>query len=351
MGKIVTKGKWNLQSENWILNPKEELYGRSFAIAEYDKIINDEKGKTNYILIAQGSRVEDHTKNFKTIKEKEVRIDNVLTYFSKENANYDIQLFLMDADAPIIEDAKLLANYIDSLAVSPNTNSINIVGLSKCSAMSFYVPSFFKSQESFKKTNLFNIAAPYTGTKLASPLIFYPEVKKFITAKIGNNKLSDSIYNKLINFYESISSNSHMDYDIAIPNGIPEEKFSVYDKSFIENIFSLKNINSIKSLNNFKNFVTSIDKNTLKEAIKTMNLTGIGLCLLNDLFFEGKSDGMVYTESQRKVEEHLDLQSYFIASHHDVNSNTKVFNKILDSVKDTIEESNEKQLFLKRKNL
>ena len=99
------------------MNPKEELYGRSFAIAEYDKIINDEKGKINY------SRVEDHNKNFKTINEKEVRIDNVLTYFSKKNENYDIQLFLIDADALIIEDSKFLANYMDFLAELSNTNS------------------------------------------------------------------------------------------------------------------------------------------------------------------------------------------------------------------------------------
>lgn len=351
MGKIHTQGKWSLQEEKWILNPDEKLWGRSFALAQYDKIINNEKDKINYVIIAPGSRVEDFTKDFKTIKEKKVRIDNVLNYFSKQNANYEVLLFLMDADAPIIEDAKLLANYIDSLAALPDTNSINIIGLSKCSTMSFYIPSFFKNVESFKKTNLFNIAAPYVGTKLASPLVFYPEVKKFITAKIGDNKLSNLIYNNLINFYESISSNSHMDYDIAIPNGIPEEKFAVYDKNFIENIFSLENINSVKSLNNFKNFVTGIGKNTLKEAIKTMNITGIGLCLLNDLFFDGKSDGMVYTQDQRKVEEHINLRSYFLASHHDVNSNTKAFNEVLDYVEDTIEESNELEAFAKRKTL
>ncbi len=317
MGVINIIGKWNFQYENWILNPKEELYGRSFSIAKYEKIINNEQDKTNYIIIAPGSRVEDHSKDFKTIKEKEARIDNVLNYFSKENENYDIQLFLMDADAPIIEDAKLLASYIEYLAISPNTNSINLLGLSKCGAMNFYIPSFLNDKISLQKTNLFNIATPYSGTVLASPLIFYPEVKKFITAKIGDNNLSNYIYTKLINFYESISSNSHTDYDIAIPNGIPKEKYSLYDKNFIENIFSSNNINSIQSL--------------------------------NSLFFEGKSNGMVYTEAQKKVEDYIPLQSYAISSHHNVISNTKIFNTILDCVQDTIEESNEKQLFLKRK--
>ena len=110
MGNIIIKGKWNLQSGNWILNPKEKLYGRSFAIAEYDKIINDEKDKINYILIAHGSRVEDHTKNFKTINEKEVRIDNVLTYFSKENENIILEYVFSQDLQTKAEDLKKNGN-------------------------------------------------------------------------------------------------------------------------------------------------------------------------------------------------------------------------------------------------
>lgn len=348
MGTIDVIAKWDLEKNCWNTNPDINQYGRSFAMASYERIINN-AGKINYIIMAQGSRVEDHSKNGLEIKEKKLRVDYMLSHYKNRNENYDIKIFLMDADAPIIEDARLFAKYIDSLAVMPNTNTINIIGLSKCSAMSFYVPQFFLRPESYEKTNLYNIASPYTGTKLASPLVFYPELQNVIADKVGDNKLSLLIYNCLVNMYEKISSNSHMDYDIAIPNGIPTSKFDVYDKSFIENIFSQENINAVKKLNSFKNLVTGIDSSTLKEAIKTMNFVGIGLCLLDDIFFDNKSDGMVYVDAQRKVEEVLELQSYRLeSSHHDVNSNIRVFSNILGVVDDTIEEANERKRLLKR---
>ena len=341
MGTINVIAKWDLEKNTWNFNPSIIEYGRSCAIANYDLIINNEDS-FNYIIIAQGSRVEDYSKDYKKIKETEVRIDKVIEHYKKCDGNYIIQLFLMDADAPIIEESKLIAKYIDSISISNNTNSVNIIGLSKCSAMSFYIPRFYQQSSSYLKTNIYNIATPYTGTKLASPLIFYPEVKQLITRKVGDNRLSNIIYNKLIELYEGISSNSHMDYDIAIPNGIPSSKFEVYDESFIKNIFSDSNTKSIKKIMSFKNIVTGIDNNTLKEAIKTMNFTGIGLCILDDLFFENKSDGMVYTKDQRIVEDILNIKSYKLkSSHHDVNSNIRVLNDVLSIVDDTIEESNE----------
>lgn len=38
---------------------------------------------------------------------------------------------------------------------------------------------------------------------------------------------------------------------------------------------------------------------------------------------------MVYTESQKEVEQYLDIKSIMIRSHRDVNSNTRVFNEFL----------------------
>ena len=340
MGKINSIAKW--KNNIWDMNPSLDEVGRSFSFGEYDWIVNDD-GKYEYIIIANGSRVEDHSSDFINIKERKLRIDNVLTHYKRKNDNYVIKTFLMDADAPIVEDAKLFAKYIDILADRDNTSSINIINLSKCGVMGFYVPSFLKSSNSYHKTNIFNVATPYEGTKLASPLIFYPEVKQFISSKINNENISNVVYNKLIEFYESISSNSHMDYDIAIPGGIPNDKLKVYDESFIKNVFSSSNITSINRINSFQNILTGIDSNTLKEAISTVNFTGIGLCLLNDIFFEGKSDGMVYIDSQRKVENYLDIKSYqLLSAHHDVNSNIRVFNDILSIVDDVIEESKEK---------
>lgn len=340
MGKIDIIAKWDLEKNKWTQSSDLKDIGRSFAIANYKKIIND-NGKINYIIIDQGSRVEDHSKDFFNIKETEVGIDNVISHYERCNGNYDIKLFLMDADAPIIEDAKIFANYVEKLASLPNTNSVNIVGLSKCSVMNFYVPRFFKNSDTYKKTNIYNIASPYEGTKFASPKIFYPEIKRVFK--------SDILCNTLVkNIYEKISSNSHMDYDIAIPGGIPAEKLHIYDESFIKNVFCTDNVEAVKRLNSFKNILTSIDSNVRKEAIKTLNFYGIALCLFDKMFFDGKSDGMVYTSSQRKVEDVLDIKSYSIKSHHDVNSNIRAFNEVLGIVDDTIDEFDDKNKSLIR---
>ena len=347
MGTIDIFAKWDLEKNDWSQSDNLKDIGRSFAIASYKRIIND-NGKINYIIIDQGSRVEDHSKDFSNIKETEVRIDNVIRHYEKCNGNYDIKLFLMDADAPIIEDAKLFANYVELLASLPDTNSVNIVGLSKCSVMNFYVPRFFKNSETFKKTNVYNIASPYEGTKMASPLVFYPEIRRLVASKVSNEKLAQNISNKLVNVYEGISSNSHMDYDIAIPDGIPKEKLHLYDENFIKEVFCTDNVEAIKRLNSFKNILTSIDSSVRKEAIMTGNFYGIALCLFDKMFFEGKSDGMVYTSSQRKVEDILDIKSYSIKSHHDVNSNIKAFNEVLGIVDDTIDEFDDKNKILIR---
>ena len=340
MGTIDIFAKWNLEKNEWVQSSDLKDRGRSFAIASYKRIIND-NGKINYIIIDQGSRVEDHSKDFSTIKETEVRIDNVIRHYERCNGNYDIKLFLMDADAPIVEDAKLFANYVDYLASLSDTNSVNIVGLSKCSVMNFYVPRFFKNRETFKKTNVYNIASPYEGTKFASPKIFYPEIKRVFK--------SDIVCNILVkNVYEKKSSNSHMDYDIAIPGGIPEERIHLYDENFIKNVFCTDNVEAVKRLNSFKNILTSIDSEVRKEAIITGNLYGIALCLFDKRFFDGKSDGMVYTSSQKKVEDVLDIKSYSIKSHHDVNSNIRAFNEVLGIVDDTIDEFDDKNKILTR---
>ena len=338
MGAIDIFAKWDLEKNEWVQSSDLKDRGRSFAIASYKRIIND-NGKINYIIIDQGSRVENHSEDFSNIKETEVRIDNVISHYERCNGNYDIKLFLMDADAPIIEDAKLFAKYVESLALLPNTNSVNIIGLSKCSVMNFYVPRFFKNRETFKKTNVYNIASPYDGTKFASIKMFYPEIRKKFKV------LSDFI---IKNVYEGISSNSHMDYDIAIPGGIPEERIHLYDENFIKNVFCTDNVEAVKRLNSFKNILTSIDSSVIKEAIMTGNKQGILMCIFNEMFFEGKSDGMVLTSSQRKVEDVLDIKSHNIKSHHDVNSNIRAFNKVLGIVDDTIDEFDDKNKILTR---
>ena len=95
------------------------------------------------------------------------------------------------------------------------------------------------------KINLYDIATPYLGTKMASPKFIYNDIKLFIDRHIPNKTLATNVYSWLIKFYEGISSNSHMDYDISLPNGIPDNKLKNYDENLIKNLMHNDNIDAI----------------------------------------------------------------------------------------------------------
>jgi len=346
MGTIEILGKWDLQNNTW--NKLKLNRARACAFANYEPIIGDMNEGVNYIIFAHGSRVENHSKDHFTINEKEAGIENIINYYKNRDKNIAIKLFLMDADSPIIEEAKLIAQQIDKLANDPFTNSINLIGLSKCGVMAFYVPKYLQTLQGINKTNIFTVATPFEGTKLASPSILYPELKHIMTSKLGNNILGKLAFNKAVSFYEYISSNSHQDYDIAIPGSVPEDKQHLYDPKLIKEVFSYENLEAISQINSYKNIVTGIDEQTLKEAIKSRNTIGIGLCLLNDVLFEKKSDGMVLTSSQKLVEDRfIDFKSHHITScHHDILTIPRATKDLLHIVTDTIEEQNEKTKYL-----
>lgn len=344
MGKINIIAKWNLKQNKWT-KPNQEEYGKSFSYATYDTIINDENNnEINYIIIANGTRLEQHTKDNKIIDEKELLINYVTEKLKNENENYEIITLFMDSDAPLIEEAKVLSKFIDTLSIQETTKSINIISVSKCGTMSFYTPNFFQNEESFKKTSIHNIAVPYKGTKFASPFIIFDELKSLLNAKLGNNKLSKKSYNALLKLYKETCSNSHMDYDIALPGGVPIEYQSQYDRNYIKNIFSKENIESIKKLYLFKNYTTEIDEKTFIEALLSLNYKGMGLCLFNEFFFHGKSDGLISLHSQKTVENALDIKSEHLKSiHHDVTSIPRVYDIILNEIITSIQNINQKK--------
>lgn len=350
MGKIEVIAKWDIKNGTWNNNVSDLDRGRSLAFGSYDLINQTSTKGIDYIIFAFGSRVEDHSKNYIDIKEKQAGMAKLIKYFSNTKKQVIPKLFLMDADAPIKEDAKAFAHYIDTLSVLPTTKSINVIGLSKCGAMLVHMPKHFNVLTSFEKTNMYSVATPFDGTKMASPNLLYKEVNDLIENKLGKNAMSKAVYTNLIKFYESISSNSHMDYDIAKENGIPEEKLSSYDPSFIQTIFSWENIDALSKVNTYQNIRTGIDDNTLKEAIRTVDIVGIGLCIINDVFMEKASDGMVMKLSQRKIEDVLPtVKSHKIPSaHHNIVTNTRVFNDIMGLVNDTIEEQEDLVAFYKK---
>ncbi len=337
MGTIEHFAKWNKKTKQWE-KPRFEDLGHCFSIADYDTIINNPGEKINYIIIASGSRLERNTKEYLKIDEKIYRIDNVIEHYKHQKGNYHIQCFFIDKDAPIIESSKKFAEYIDSLAVLPTTKTINVMGVSKCGAMSLYAPRFFKQNETFHKFNLFNVTVPYQGTKFASPKLVLSEARAFSKKIFGNSPFSNILFQKLKESYLDGCSYSHMDYDVSLQNSIGGNHRALYDKNFVKNMFCSENIDAIREINSFKNFTTRIDRDTLPEAIRTFNSWGISLCLLNEIFFDGKADGLVPYESQKSIDDILHTESIHLpSSHHDVNTNIRVCNQILEEIDKTIE--------------
>lgn len=336
MGTIEHIAKWNKESCTWE-EPGLLDMGHSFSISHYETVLNDPFDGMNYIIVAGGSRLERNTSNYSKINDRIYRMDNVINHYKNQNGNYNIQCFFIDKDAPIIESAKKFAEYIDSIASLPNTKTISVMGVSKCGTMCFYTPRFFKCDESFDKVNIFNVAAPYLGTKFASPTLIVPEIYDYAIKTLGNNQMGNFLYNRLLAAYKDGCSYSHMDYDISLQDGIGDEFIDSYDREFIRQMFCSENVDAIREIHSFKNFTTRADEKSLPEALATFNFWGVSLCLLNNIFFGGKADGLVPYDSQKSIDDVMHMESiHLVSSHHDVNTNIRVCNEILAEIDKTI---------------
>ena len=332
MGIINPIAKWDLKRNKWDYSVKYEEVGKSYSYINY----SDDRENVNYIIFSPGVRMEN-VENSNNALDKNLQIESILKHFNSLEDKYNIKMQLMDKDAPIIEEAKLQAQLVDRLSIDNKTKSITLVGYSKCGVMNFYVPSFFKNEESFKKTNIINIATPYKGTIMASNKLIFKTFNKGLIDKLKSKKISYILSNKFKKFYENTSSNSHMDYDISIPNGITEEKEHLYDKNFIRNVFRRENVDSIKKVKRFVNVSTGVDKNTLRNAIKSFNIGNIELYLMEKYILKNKSDGIVSIDSQLEVEKHINVKSKKIKScTHNVHSDKRCLNDLLNIIDETI---------------
>ncbi len=342
MGNITYLAKWDNINHTW-RKPKTEDYGKSLAFASFNYA---EISSQDYFIIIHGSRVENFSKDNNQIKDKTIGIDKIGTFFVHNRQNMQIKLLLLDNDAPLIEEARVLANYIDALAMIPSTRTINVLAHSKGGALAFYIPSYFKNPRSFTKTNIYTSATPFKGTLLATPTILYPQIKGIISSYVKNETFANYLYNFVIKKYESISSNSHMDYDIGVPSKNSTSS-NVYDADFIPNILNHENLAAMDKLNAYHNFITGFGEQNFRDILKYKSLMALYLYTLDRLIFDGLSDGMVPTSSQRIenfVNHTLDH------SHHDIFSQTEAMSTILHLVNDTIDEQHDKELFaLKRK--
>ncbi len=191
------------------------------------------------------------------------------------------------------------------------------------------------------KANIFCVSSPYTGTIMASPKIIEREAKRIIEAKLGENDFSKRVLNALLNYYHKILSNSHMDFDIALKDGVGDKYLDRYDPSFLNDIFSTDNVLASSKPNHFQNICTVIDAKATRTILKSCDLVGIGLLLLNEIFFKEPSDGLVTLRAQQSIEPYINSKNnsnnLILSSPHAV-LNHPVANELLDVVDTVIEE-------------
>lgn len=350
MGKIEPIGRWNLNNDSWG-TPDKNMYGKSFAVAHYHTIKNNKNDDYEYFIICEGVRVENCSLNGKTISEIFGGIKKTMKQFEGYDKNIVIKQIMCDNDAPLSEQGKLLANYINQIALNPHVNSINILGHSKCAVMCFDMIKHLHNV-SLAKTNLYTSATPFQGTLLASPNLLFGELESAVNAKINNPFISKKVIDIIRAIYPLISSNSHMDYDIALPDGISEEFLHLYDPLLIENIFSEENLDAIQRLHSYHNVYTKIDGNTLRNAIKECNFVGIGLYILDEILFGKSSDGFVTFDSQASVEQYIPAKHILLpASHHGLFTSAGLIREYMYTIKENLDEDEEKRLFKLKKHL
>ena len=345
MSTIIPIAKYNEETKSFSSIIDDSKLGIALSIVQNKFQYDENNDHFDYIIFANGNRVRDVSKDgIHPFPEKDYT-ERIKRYFARQNKNVIIEHILLDNDAPLNLETKLIASYIDSLSKEENIDTINLIGHSKCGTLFFNMPKYFKSETSFTKTAIATTAPPFEGCLIAAPKYFLREVK----AVVDNNfpaPINNMIFNALTKYYLSLHSCSHMDNDICIP-GYNKE---LYDPTFILHMFDLANINAIKKIRKYQNFTTGIDDNTLMNSLRRGDFTSVGMCLIDCFFMSELTDGFVETRSQESVNNHLQNPSTRIKSstHYFLTHDDEIA-IVLDFINSSIDEFKDKETYTKRK--
>lgn len=338
MAKIIPVKKYDILSDTFTaeINKQNRVNSLSYVKDEY---IHDESDTNyEYIIFANGYRVKDITLDGLNTYGENNFTRRIVNYFKNKKKNVVVIHILLDSDAPLDLEAKIIAKHVDQLARQDNVSTINLIGHSKCGAMFFNMPKYFKNKRSFEKSFIYTSAAPFRGCLIASPRLFLHQVKEAVFSKLPK-PISELTFKALKKYYNTSSSNSHMDNDIAIPGTLTER----YDPDFIRCTFDKANIEAIKKVRKFQNFITGVDDESLVKSLKRQDYTSVGLCLMDRYFMDETTDGFIELRSQESVSEYVDVPTIRIASAtHNYLAHNDELGIILDSVNQNIDEEHEK---------
>ena len=337
MKTIIPLGKYNLKTNKFEENVLDCEKNKALSYIE-NRVIYDENDETfEYIILASGNKVKDISKDGTNPIKEYAYEESISRYFKDKKKNCIIIHILVDMDAPLDEESRLLAEKIDEIAKDPRANTINLIGHSKCGTMFFNMPKYFQNELSFKKSNIYTSAAPFQGCLLAAPKLFLRQVKETINTSLPK-PLNTLVYKALKKYYSNVHSDSHMDYDIS-KQGYSAER---YDPTFIAGMFDLENIQAIKRVNYYHNFSTGIDDKSFIKALRRRDYLSIGLCLMDRFFMRETTDGFIEVKSQESVEQYVDIKStrissathYYLGNYDELGVILDVVNRKIDQIKE-----------------
>lgn len=344
MTKIIPVKKYDLASDTFSteVNKNNIINSLSYVREEYTH--DEEDASYEYIIFANGYRVKDIALDGINIRGNNNFAERIVNYFKKKKKNVVVIHILVDSDAPLDLESRMIARKVEELAKKDTVRSISLIGHSKCGVMFFNMPKYFRNSTTFEKSSIYTSAAPFQGCLIATPKLFLHQVKQAIFQKLPK-PINELTYNALRNYYHSSSSNSHMDNDIALPGSIIDR----YDPNFIRRTFDRINIEAIKKVRHFHNFITGVDENSLVKALKRRDYTSVGLCLMDRFFMDETTDGFIESRSQESISSFIEVPTHRInsATHNYLVHDDELI-IILDTINQNIEEDRERHKQLKR---
>lgn len=339
--KIVPVNREGCRARIVKLNAEEKDDGKALTMIKYSHKFG-EKSKDKSIepelfIYMPGMRLENYRKDGKGNGTEGFGASNLIKLLAEREQSTRLVTILNDNNMPLEKQSQEIADIINTyLAKHPNCPKVNILGISKCGCISVSMLKYIK-QEYRSLCDVVAYSTPYKGTIFATEEVLEERLRDFIQSLIKTKNIAklkeylnilkgvkrinngqeiempdldeitdaEILVRKIMETYNSVMSNSHMDNDIRIPGRQKENLLDKnnYDPLFLENMFNEETVNAIGQVGKFTNITAIADKGTLIYGTRKFNGTALALYFSSKfLFRKEKSDGIVELSSATAIE-------------------------------------------------
>ena len=137
MTKIIPVKKYDLASDTFSteVNKNNIINSLSYVREEYTS--DEEDASYEYIIFANGYRVKDIAADGINIRGNNNFAKRIVNYFKKKKKNVVVIHILVDSDAPLDLESRMIARQVEELAKKDTVRSRRLIGHSKCGVMFF----------------------------------------------------------------------------------------------------------------------------------------------------------------------------------------------------------------------